>query len=64
MVTNQETTQEITMLTEVDILRIMAAKTQLSESIIDDSDFGPIIDDEIFEMMDDDIPVTETNGLM
>jgi hypothetical protein len=64
MVTTQETTQEITMLTEVDILRIMAAKTQLAESIIDDSDFDPINDDEIFEMMDDDIPVTETNGLM
>jgi hypothetical protein len=64
MVTTQETTQEITMLTEVDILRIMAAKTQLAESIIDDSDFDPIIDDELFEMMDDDIPVTETNGLM
>jgi hypothetical protein len=63
-VTTQETTQEITMLTEVDILRIMAAKTQLAESIIDDSDFDPIIDDELFEMMDDDIPVTETNGLM
>ena len=52
------------MLTEVDILRIMATKTQLAESIADDSDFDPIIDDEIFEMMDDDIPVSETNGLM
>jgi len=56
--------QEISMLTEVDILRIMAAKTQLAESISDDSDFDPIIDDEIFEMMDDNIPVSETNGLM
>ena len=52
------------MLKEVDILRIMEAKTQLAESIVDDSDFDPIIDDEIFEMMDDDIPVSETNGLM
>ena len=64
MVTIQETTQEITMLTEVDILRIMAAKTQLAESIVDDNEYNPINDDEIFEMMDDDIPVTETNGLM
>jgi hypothetical protein len=60
----QEKTQEIAMLTEVDILRIMEAKTQLCESIADDSDLDPIIDDEIFEMMDDDIPVSETNGLM
>jgi hypothetical protein len=64
VVTIQEITQEIAMLTEVDILRIMEAKTQLSESVADDSDFDPIIDDEIFEMMDDDIPVSETNGLM
>ena len=52
------------MLTEVDILRIMQAKAQLAESIADDSDFDSIIDDEIFEMMDDDTPVSETNGLM
>jgi len=52
------------MLTEVDILRIMAAKSQLAESIADDSGFDPIIDDEIFEVMDDDIPVSETNDLM
>ena len=64
MVTIQEKTQEIAMLTEVDILRIMQAKTQLAESIADGSDFDPINDDEIFEMMDDDIPVSETNGLM
>jgi len=52
------------MLTEVDIERIMAAKRQLTESIVDDSDFDLIIDDEIFEIIDDDIPVSETNGLM
>ena len=52
------------MLTEVDIERIMAAKTQLAESIADDCDFDLIIDDEILETMDDDFPVSETNGLM
>jgi hypothetical protein len=57
-------TREITMLTEVDIERIMAAKRQLTESILDDSDIDPLIDDEIFEILDDDTPVSETNGLM
>jgi len=52
------------MLTEVDIERILAAKTQLAESIVDDSDFDLINDDEILDMMDEDIPVSETNGLM
>ena len=42
----------------------MAAKTQLAESVADDCDFDSIIDDEIYEMMDDDVPVSETNGLM
>lgn len=57
-------TQEKNMLTEVDIERIMAAKRQLAESVADDSDFELVDDAEIFELMDDDIPVTETNGLM
>ncbi len=52
------------MLTEVDIERIMAAKRQLAESIADDNTVDLIIEDEIFEMMEDDIPVSETNGLM
>ena len=42
----------------------MAAKRQLAEYVADDSDFELIDDTEIFELMDDDIPVTETNGLM
>jgi len=52
------------MLTEEYIERIMAAKRQLAESIVDDRDFCLIDDDEIFEIMDEDIPVSETNGLM
>lgn len=63
-VNNSINAQVITMLTEVDILRIMAAKTQLTESVADDSEFDPVIDDEMFEMMEDDTPVSETNGLM
>ena len=52
------------MLTEVDIERIMAAKRQLAESIADDLDFNLVDDDELFEILDDDMPVSETNGLM
>jgi hypothetical protein len=52
------------MLTEVDIERIMAAKTQLAESIVDDSDYDLTFDNETLEMANDDIPVSETNGLM
>jgi hypothetical protein len=52
------------MLTEVDIERIMAAKKQLAESVADDSDFELVDDAAFFELLDDDIPVTETNGLM
>jgi hypothetical protein len=63
MVKIQET-QENNMLTEVDIERIMAAKRQLAESIADDNTFDMIIEDEIYEMLEDDIPVSETNGLM
>jgi len=52
------------MLTEVDIERILAATRQLANSVADDSNIDQIDDCEIFEMMDDDIPVSETNGLM
>ena len=52
------------MLTEVDIERIMAAKRQLAESVAVDSDFELVDDTEFFELMDDDTPVTETNGLI
>lgn len=52
------------MLTEVDIERIMAAKRQLTESIADDIDFDLVDADEVFEILDDDTPVSETNGLM
>ena len=52
------------MLTEVDVKRIMAAKMQLAESIADDWDIEQLDDDDMFEMMEEDIPVTETNGLM
>lgn len=53
------------MLTEIDIERIMSAKKQLAESIADNREFDLIVDDDdYFEIMDDDIPVSETNGLM
>ena len=52
------------MLTEVDIERIMAAKTRLAESVVDDCELELIIEDEIFELLGDDSPVSETNGLM
>jgi len=52
------------MLTEVDIKRIMAAKKQLIESIVDDTDYEMIDDIEVLEMQDEDTPITETNGLM
>jgi hypothetical protein len=52
------------MLTEVDIERIMAAKRQLAEAVADNSDFELVDKAEINELMDDDIPVTETNGLI
>ena len=56
--------QERTMLTEVDIERIMAAKMQLAESVADDIEFDLFDNDEFFEIPDDDTPVSETNGLM
>ena len=43
---------------------MLAAKTQLAESVADDSELDLIIDDEIFELMGDDSPVSETNDLM
>ncbi|UCB53883.1 MAG: hypothetical protein JSW45_07895 [Thiotrichales bacterium] len=52
------------MLTEVDVKRIMAAKMQLAESITDHWDIEQSDDDEIFEVMEEDTSVTETNGLM
>ena len=52
------------MLTEVDIQRIMSAKAQLSESIAEDTYFDYFDEIEILELMDDDTPVSETNGLM
>ena len=64
MVTNKETIQEKTMLTEVDIERIMSAEKQLTESIADATEFDLIDDIEVIEMLDEDIPVSEINGLM
>ena len=52
------------MLTEIDIARIMAAKTELAESIADDSDFEMFDYDDVFEILDEDMSVSETNGLM
>ena len=52
------------MLTEVDIERIMATKRQLAESIAEDCDLDGMDDGESFEIIEDDTPVTETNGLM
>ena len=52
------------MLTEVDIERIMAAKRQLTESVMEEVDCELIDDLELFEIKDEDTPITETNGLM
>ena len=52
------------MLTEVDIERIMAAKQQLTEPVVDEADYDLIEDFEVFEMHDEDTPISETNGLM
>lgn len=52
------------MLTEVDIQRIMAAKWQLTESVMDDGEYELIDDIEIIESQDEDTPITETNGLI
>ena len=52
------------MLTEVDIERIMATKQQLAESVADVSDFDLVEVEEVFDLLEDDLPVSETNGLM
>ena len=52
------------MLTEVDIVRIMAAKRQLTESIVDDADFKLINIDEIFEPPEEDTSASEITDLM
>jgi hypothetical protein len=52
------------MLTEVDIERIMAAKQQLTESVVDETDYDLIDDFEVNEIQEEDTPVSETNGLM
>ena len=52
------------MLTEVDIERIMAAKQQLTESVVDEADLNLIDDFEVFEMLEEDTPISETNALM
>ena len=56
------------MLTEVDIERIMSSQRQLAESLTE-SPFGEdnhnmLDDDELFQMLDTDLSVSETNGLM
>ena len=52
------------MLTEVDIERIMAAKWQLTEAMMDDGEYELIDDIEIIESQEEDTPITETNGLI
>ncbi len=56
------------MLTEVDIKRIMHAQRRLAESIaeeIQEEEMQQLLDDdELFEMLDVDLPISETNGLM
>jgi hypothetical protein len=52
------------MLTEVDIERIMASKRQLAESVADEGDYELLEDDEVFQILEEDLPVSETNGLM
>lgn len=52
------------MLTEVDIERIMYSKQQLAESVADESDFDLVEAEEVFHLLEDDLPVSETNGLM
>jgi hypothetical protein len=52
------------MLTEVDIERIMAAKQQLTESVCEETGTDLIDDFEVFEIQEEDTPISETNGLM
>jgi hypothetical protein len=57
--------EEFIMLTEVDIERIMAAKRQLTEPVVDENEDELIDDIEALELLDDeDTPVSETNGLI
>jgi hypothetical protein len=50
------------MLTEVDIERIMAAKKQLAESVVEEADRDLIDDTELFEVQEEDLPISETTG--
>ena len=56
------------MMTEVDINRIMAAQRQLTESMAEASterETQCLFDDnELFQILDYDMSVSETNGLM
>ena len=56
------------MLTEVDIERIMAGQRQLTESLADiyaTAELQDIIcEEDLFEMSDYELSVSETNGLM
>ena len=52
------------MLTEVHIKRIMTARKQFTGSAVAYCDYGLMEDIEIFEMLDEDTPISETNGLM
>jgi hypothetical protein len=52
------------MLTEIDIQRIMSSKRELTESIADNIELEQLDDFEVIETMDEDTPITETNGLM
>ena len=51
------------MLTEVDIERIMYSKQQLAESVADESDFD-LVEEVVLLLLEDDLAVSETNGLM
>jgi hypothetical protein len=56
------------MLTEIDIERIMAAQKQLTESLADICDSAEmqdlICEEDLFEISDYELSVSETNGLM
>ena len=52
------------MLTEVDIERIMYSKQQLAESVADESNFNLVEVEEVLDLLEDDLSVSETNGLM
>jgi hypothetical protein len=54
----------MTMLTEVDIKRIMSTQIQLSEVVAEDTDIDYIDEIEILEIQDEDTPISETNGLI